>query len=124
MRHPSFLLADRYYTPDEAISLVSKMHVTLSQRYHFTLFSVLADVYPVSVERGQKMRALNQELELPFVGDMEQIDEDRIQTEVEKTLEDAEAKLRPLRLCRQRLKTRAHNNLSLLRNSLSEYKSS
>jgi polysaccharide pyruvyl transferase WcaK-like protein/SAM-dependent methyltransferase len=124
MRHPSFLLADRYYTPDEAISLVSKMHVTLSQRYHFTLFSVLADVYPVSVERGQKMRALNQELELPFVGDMEQIDEDRIQTEVEKTLEDAEAKLRPLRLCRQRLKNRAHNNLSLLRNSLSEYKSS
>jgi len=38
-------------------SLISMMHVTISQRYHFTMFSVLADVYPIPIERGQKMGA-------------------------------------------------------------------
>jgi polysaccharide pyruvyl transferase WcaK-like protein/SAM-dependent methyltransferase len=114
MRHSSFLLADRYYTPDEAISLISRMHITMSERYHFTLFSVLADVYPISIQRGHKMLALNQDLELPFIGDMDRIDREGVEDEVEKTLEDPESRLHLLRLRRMHLEDRAHNNLSLL----------
>ena len=78
MGHPSIMVPRRYYEPDQMISLLSCMQLTLSQRYHFTLFSILADVYPISIQRGQKMEGLNQELDLPFVGDMTHLDEKSI----------------------------------------------
>ena len=115
MRHPSIMVPSRYYEPYQMISLLSCMKLTLSQRYHFTLFSVLADVYPISIQRGQKMEALNQELDLPFVGDMTHLDEKSIEREIEAVLNDAEAKLKPLRVRRKHLEARAMNNLSLVR---------
>ncbi len=115
MSHPSIMVPHRYYEPNEMISLISCMQVTLSQRYHFTLFSVLADVYPISIQRGQKMEGLNQELDLPFVGDMTHLDEKSIEREVEAVLNDAEAKMEPLRVRRKHLEARAMNNLSLVR---------
>ncbi len=115
MRQPSIMVPSRYYEPHEMISLLSCMQVTLSQRYHFTLFSVLADVYPISIQRGQKMEGLNQELDLPFVGDMTHLDEKSIEREVEAVLNDAEAKMEPLRVRRKHLEARAMNNLSLVR---------
>lgn len=115
MSHPSILVANRYYEPDQMISLLSRMQLTLSQRYHFTLFSVLADVYPISIQRGQKMEGLNQELDLPFVGDMTHLEEESIEREIEGLLNDAESKLEPLRLRRKHLEARAANNLSLVR---------
>jgi hypothetical protein len=57
MRRPSIPAANQYYQAPEMTSLISMMHVTISQRYHFTMFSVLADVYPIPIERGQKMGA-------------------------------------------------------------------
>jgi polysaccharide pyruvyl transferase WcaK-like protein/SAM-dependent methyltransferase len=120
MRCPSILVTDRYYQPAEMISLISLMQVTISQRYHFTVFSVLADVYPISIERGQKMQGLIEDLRLPHVGDMEQIDETRIERELEHVLTDPGSKLRPLKDSRIRLAARAHNNLSLFKKSLSE----
>ena len=115
MRHPSIMVPSRYYEPNEMISLLSCMKLTLSQRYHFTLFSVLADVYPISIQRGQKMEGLNQELDLPFVGDMSHLDEKSIEREIEEVLKNTEAKMEPLRVRRKHLETRAMNNLSLLR---------
>jgi polysaccharide pyruvyl transferase WcaK-like protein len=115
MKHPSILVADRYYQASEMISLISLMQVTISQRYHFTLFSVLADVCPISIQRGQKMLALNEELGLPFVGDMERIDEAGIVLEVSKALENPEPKLALLRQRRVMLESRARNNLFFLR---------
>jgi len=120
MRHPSILVANRYYEPAQMISLLSHMQVTISQRYHFTLFSVLADVYPISLQRGQKMQGLNQELELPFVGDMTHIESLGIEKGIEALLEDPEAKLQPLRRCRRHLERRAAKNLSLVRYSLAQ----
>ena len=115
MSHPSIKVPSRYYQPNEMISLLSRMQLTLSQRYHFTLFSVLADVHPISIQRGQKMEGLNQELDLPFVGDMTHLDEESIEREVEAVLNDAEAKMEPLRVHRKHLEARAMNNLSLVR---------
>ena len=118
MRHPSFILPDRYYLPSEIISLISAMRITISQRYHFTLFSVLADVYPISIQRGQKMRSLNEDLGLPFVGNMTRFEEDRIESEIESALREPEPKLQPLRISRQRLENRAADNFSLVRYAL------
>ncbi len=115
MRHPSIMVPSHYYEPEQMISLLSCMQLTLSQRYHFTLFSVLADVYPISIHRGQKMEGLNQELDLPFVGDMTHLDEESMEREIEAVLSDAEAKMGPLRMRRKHLETRAMNNLSLVR---------
>ena len=115
MSHPSIMVPSRYYEPNQMISLVSCMQLTLSQRYHFTLFSVLADVYPISIQRGQKMEGLNRELDLPFVGDMTHLDETSIEREVEAVLSDAETRMEPLRVRRKHLEARAMNNLSLVR---------
>ncbi len=115
MSHPSIMVPIRYYQPNEMISLLSRMQLTLSQRYHFTLFSVLADVFPISIQRGQKMEGLNRELDLPFVGDMSHLDEKSIEREIEAVLKDTEAKTEPLRVRRKHLEARALNNLSLLR---------
>ena len=115
MSHPSIMVPSRYYEPNQMISLVSCMQLTLSQRYHFTLFSVLADVYPISIQRGQKMEGLNQELDLPFVGDMTHLDETSIEREIEGVLSDAETRMEPLRVRRKHLEARAMNNLSLVR---------
>ena len=115
MSHPSVMVPNRYYEPEQMISLLSCMQLTLSQRYHFTLFSVLADVYPISIQRGQKMEGLNQELDLPFVGDMTHLDEESIEREIAAVLSDPEAKMEPLRVGRKHLETRAMNNLSLVR---------
>ena len=118
MHHSSFMVTNRYYEPDEMISLLTCMQVTISQRYHFTLFSVLADVYPISIQRGQKMEGLNQELDLPYVGDMSHLEEGVIEKEIEEVLNDPEAKLQPLRVCRKHLESRAAYNLSLVRRSV------
>ena len=118
MRHPSIIVANRYYEAAQMISFLSCMQLTISQRYHFTLFSVLADVYPISIQRAQKMQGLNQELHLPFIGDMTHLDEKSIEREIEEALTDPESKFQPLRLCREHLGIRATNNLSLVRYSL------
>src|SRR5262249_52161707 len=93
--------------------------LTLSQRYHFTLFSVRAGVVPVSMERGQKMRSLNRELGLPFAGTMERPDEAAIEREVEAILSGSPARLAALAACRDQLQTRARANTALLEYALS-----
>ena len=85
------------------------MRLTISQRYHFTLFSILADVYPISIQRGQKMEGLNQELDLPFVGDMTHLEEETIEREIAAVLNEPEAKMEPLRVLRKHLETRAED---------------
>jgi polysaccharide pyruvyl transferase WcaK-like protein len=114
MHHPSILLPDRYYLPSEILSLLSRMDITISQRYHFTLLSILADVFPISIQRGQKMKALNEDLGLPFVGDMDHFDPDQVEQEVRIVLGDPESKLKPIRLSAEQLKKRAAGNVSLV----------
>jgi polysaccharide pyruvyl transferase WcaK-like protein/SAM-dependent methyltransferase len=119
MRCRSAIVAARQYTPSEMVSLLACMRLTISQRYHFTVFSVLADICPISLERGQKMRSLNADLDLPFVCNMEHVDERAIEREFETVLSDSSARLASLRSCRSQLRVRARNNFALLNYFLS-----
>ncbi len=114
MERPAYLIAERFYSPDEMLSLISMMEATISQRYHFTLFSVLADVFPISIERGQKMKSLNSDLELPFAGTMEAPDEEVIVNLVNDAGQSRETLLAPLRRRREILRQRALKNFSLV----------
>jgi len=117
MRRPSVLVPPEYYSVDQMVSLIGRMNATISQRYHFTLFSVLAGVCPVSIDRGQKMRGLREELELPRVGDMTAIDDEAFGRAVQSALENPAPLLRQLEVGAAQLARRAANNLALVRYS-------
>ncbi len=78
MKNKSFILPNVYYHPDQMISLLSNTSATLSQRYHFTIESVLAGSVPVSFEKGQKMKTLIDELSVPSAGTMIKTDKNNI----------------------------------------------
>jgi ABC-type polysaccharide/polyol phosphate transport system ATPase subunit/polysaccharide pyruvyl transferase WcaK-like protein len=68
MKNASVVVPNRYFSPHEMISLLSCCHVTLSWRYHFTLFSCLAGAVPVSVIRGEKLLELVEDICAAHVG--------------------------------------------------------
>jgi polysaccharide pyruvyl transferase WcaK-like protein len=113
MTQPSLLVPPQYYTPDEALALVSFASVTLSSRYHFTVQSVLAGVVPVTLARSPKMTGLLDELGLAPVSTLDQVDEAAVLRALEGTL-DTDAGPRPrLAAVRDRLAARAARNLDL-----------
>jgi 2-polyprenyl-3-methyl-5-hydroxy-6-metoxy-1,4-benzoquinol methylase len=71
MNRESVLVPNFYFTPSQMIELLSFCTITLSQRYHFTIFSILAGIVPLSFSRGQKMASLLEELGEEPVGTME-----------------------------------------------------
>ena len=68
MKNPSVVVPNRYFQPREMISLLMRCTVTISWRYHFTLFSCLAGAVPVSVVRGEKLLELVEDLGGVHVG--------------------------------------------------------
>ena len=113
MTERSFLVPPEYYTPDEALALVSLASVTLSSRYHFTVQSVLAGVVPVTLARSAKMTGLLDELGLDPAGTLDHVEEAAVARALGRAL-DTGAALRPrLRSLRDRLAARAARNLDL-----------
>ncbi|QWR78765.1 glycosyltransferase [Candidatus Magnetomonas plexicatena] len=55
MKNPATFVPNTYYTPIQMISMLSLCRFTISWRYHFTIFSILADTVPISVLRGDKL---------------------------------------------------------------------
>ncbi len=51
-----------YFTPQEMISLLSLCRMTVSFRYHFTVFSMLAGTVPVSFQRSEKLAELTEDV--------------------------------------------------------------
>ncbi|MBF0564621.1 MAG: glycosyltransferase [Nitrospirae bacterium] len=83
MKRRPVIVPNTYFTPLEMLSLVACTAVTISWRYHFTLFSALAGVIPVSVERGEKMEELVEDLEGISLGKPGDATEDDIIAKVE-----------------------------------------
>ena len=83
MARKAVLVPNEYYSPDEAISLLAFAQAAVSERYHFTMETVLAGSMPVSVVRGQKMRTLCAELGLEPAGGIDDPDGGEIARQVE-----------------------------------------
>jgi len=115
MKEPSVRVPNQYYSPDETLSMLSYATATVSERYHFTVESVLAGTVPVNIARGQKMAGLIEELGLAAAGSIEQVSADELVEAVRKAVEQRERLLKQLDLARRHLAARATNNLTFVR---------
>ncbi len=114
MRAPSVLVPNEPYLPDELTDLLSYATLTLGQRYHFVLASVLADVPPLGVARGQKVRSLLIDLGLDPVGDMTSLSVDTVVEAALRTQRERGPIVERLRERRRDLRERAAMNLRFL----------
>jgi polysaccharide pyruvyl transferase WcaK-like protein len=115
MRKPAFILPNEYFSPDEAIALLSCATVTLGQRYHFVVESVLAGCVPIGILRGEKMRDLVSELPILTAGTIEHLDRETVIQTIQQALEQRVNILTRLDIARAALTKRALDNLSFLR---------
>jgi len=86
MKEGAFLVPNEYFTPSQMAALLSFCTITLSQRYHFTILSILADTVPLSFARGQKMTALLKDLGEEPVGTMETCNAEYLEEQIQYVL--------------------------------------
>ena len=110
----AILVPHEYYAPDEAIALLSAATLTLGQRYHTVIQSVLADTVPVAIPRGQKMAGLCAELGIPTAGTVGAVGTDQILAALGLALDRREQLQNTLRAVRAELAVRAEHNLDLI----------
>jgi len=115
LRQPLLRLPRLYYGADEAIALLACAELTLGQRYHFLIQSVLAGSLPVAIPRGPKMLELVEELELLSAGTVVELDPQHAVAVCEQALAERAARRVRLEELRQVLRARAATNLSFLR---------
>jgi polysaccharide pyruvyl transferase WcaK-like protein len=60
------LLPNRYWTPQELLSLLACCRTVVSMRYHVCLFSALQGVPFLAIQRSDKVRDLCSDIEWPF----------------------------------------------------------
>ena len=67
MRHPELatIVPNRYWVPQEMMSMVACCRLTVSTRYHYCIFSVLQGVPFVAIERSDKVSDLSADLAWP-----------------------------------------------------------
>jgi polysaccharide pyruvyl transferase WcaK-like protein len=115
MHNPASVVPNEYYSPDEAISLLSCATVALGERYHFLVESVVAGCVPVGALRGEKMRTLASDLAIPLAGTVEGLDKEGVTRGIQQALENRTEILCRLRNTRDQLARRAMNNLIFVR---------
>jgi ADP-heptose:LPS heptosyltransferase/polysaccharide pyruvyl transferase WcaK-like protein len=111
---PTVLVPNAYYSPDEALALLRFATVTVGQRYHFVIESILAGTVPVAIPRGQKMVDLAGEIDIPTAGSVVSVDRDELIEAIGDVVRNRQSWLDRLERKRQSLAARAALNLSLL----------
>jgi polysaccharide pyruvyl transferase WcaK-like protein len=114
MKRPAVLFPNLYYSPDEALGVLSHATVTVAQRYHFAIESVLAGSVPVCLIRGQKMRGLVEEMDMPAAGTVERTDSAQLTSTVLRAAENRSAECSRLQAYSLKLRDRARRNLEFL----------
>jgi polysaccharide pyruvyl transferase WcaK-like protein len=111
---PSVVVPNAYYAPDEAVALLGFASVTLGQRYHFAIQSVLAGTVPVCIPRGAKIQGLAAELGIAAIGSPVSVDADALADAIRRALENGAGERARLALCQRALMQRAAGNFSFL----------
>ncbi|MGA3028877.1 MAG: hypothetical protein ABSF98_29405 [Bryobacteraceae bacterium] len=114
MSEPSVIVPPEYYSPDEAIALIGFAAVTVAQRYHFAVESILAGTVPVCIIRGQKMASLADELGLPRAGTVDCPASGKLVAAIGDALRNRARWQRRLARLKRSMARRAAHNLDLL----------
>lgn len=117
MTEKAILVPNHYFLPSQMIALLSFCTLTLSQRYHFTVMSIMTDVVTLSFDRGQKMVSLLEDLDEDAVGSMDSCDERFLRARILAALNNIPAIKNRQQLAARRLRHRARNDFKFL-NSL------
>ncbi len=115
MHHPVTRVPAAFYSPDEALALLAFAEVTVGQRYHFVVESVLAGTVPVAIPRLQKMTRLVRDLGSPVSGRIDRVDADHLAAVIADAVERRDAWRAAIAEARIRLARRAAANLDLMR---------
>ena len=104
-----------YWAPDEAVALIARADLTLGQRYHFALQSILAGTLPVTIPRGDKQKDLAVDTGIRQVGSMTKVDAGALFEALEQEFDARPSRLAALAEVRRKMEWRAAGNLTLLR---------
>ena len=76
MRRPdrAAVLPNKYWTPQELLSLIACCHLVVSMRYHVCLFSALQGVPFIAVQRSDKVRDLCSDIGWPYGVTLDNVD--------------------------------------------------
>jgi polysaccharide pyruvyl transferase WcaK-like protein len=65
-RDKAFLVPNRYWTPQQMLSLIGCCQITVGIRYHFCLFSILQGVPFIALQRSDKVADLCWDMNWPY----------------------------------------------------------
>ncbi|MBF0466730.1 MAG: polysaccharide pyruvyl transferase family protein [Nitrospirae bacterium] len=118
MKKAAIIVPNVYFTPQEMIALLSFCHITVSFRYHFTVFSMLAATLPVSFQRAEKLAELTEDVN----GALLITPDDIVNGKLSDTIINVDAHYDELKAKQQvsvsDVKLRAFNNLYFIRETL------
>jgi polysaccharide pyruvyl transferase WcaK-like protein len=114
MSEPSVIVPPEYYSPSEAVALTGFATVTVAQRYHFAVESVMAGTVPVCIVRGQKMASLVDELGLVHGGAVDNLRHDILAKTIRDVLQNRQRWVTNLARLRTEMASRASHNLDLI----------
>jgi polysaccharide pyruvyl transferase WcaK-like protein len=109
------LFPNEYFSPDEAIAILSCATVALGQRNHFAVEDVLAGCVPIAILRAEKMRDLVAEMPIPVAGTIEDLDRKTVAHAIQLAIEQCSSTLQRLETARAALARRAMDNLWFLK---------
>jgi polysaccharide pyruvyl transferase WcaK-like protein len=114
MEESAAIVPPHYFTPAEMCALLGHCTLTLSQRYHFTVLSILSGTVPLSFSRGWKMVSLLYELGEEPVGAMDSCSPGLLTESIEHALSNRAAIRERQQATAERLRTRAGENFVFL----------
>ena len=97
------------------MALIARADLTLGQRYHFALQSILAGTLPVTIPRGDKQKDLAVDTGIRQVGSMTKVDAGALFEALEQEFDARPSRLAALAEVRRKMEWRAAGNLTLLR---------
>ncbi|KJR40757.1 Polysaccharide pyruvyl transferase [Candidatus Magnetoovum chiemensis] len=111
MRNSPVIIPNKYFTAHQIIAMLSFCHISISWRYHFSIFSALASIPCISVLRAEKMMEFAEETAGFYIDIPEKIDVCKIVENIVR-IEDKIGKFKEVpRLITQIMRIRSKLNL-------------